>query len=348
MAPEEIKMKNKRDWCIALIAVGAVVLGLMFAVCPSGPVANGQEEAAAQDALPEGDNGLAARYPGDAGIEQDPDVIFVENFEADSRDALQGDWNEFNNEITSLSDDVPPGSTGKRSLLFTHVGGKGTGGHLYKSFKPGFDQLYLRFYVKFDPACAPIHHFVHLGGYNPPTSWPQGGAGERPQGHDRVTTGLEPYGEAWRWDFYSYWMEQRGNPVPNKYWGNDFINDDGLQVKKGQWVCVEGMVKLNDPVTEYNGEMALWIDGKLHRKDGQILSHLRPGSPRGKWVWDSFLPDPNGEPFEGFRWRNSEELQLNFLWLLVYITKAPEGHVSKVWFDDVVLAKKYLGPLKAR
>ena len=153
-------------------------------------------------ALPEGP-GLSARYPGDVGIGTDPDVVFVEDFEAKSLDELAGDWSQFNAQITSLSEDVAPGSGGKTSILFTHVGGKGEGGHLYKSFPQGQDQLYLRFYVRFDPDCAPIHHFVHLGGYNPPTPWPQGGAGDRPRGDDRLSSGFEPCGDAWQWDFYS-------------------------------------------------------------------------------------------------------------------------------------------------
>jgi len=31
--------------------------------------------------------------------------------------------------------------------------------------------------------------------------------------------------------------------------------------KTGQWMCVEQMVKLNNPVTASNGEHAIWIDG---------------------------------------------------------------------------------------
>jgi len=108
--------------------------------------------------------------------------------------------------------------------------------------------------------------------------------------------------------------------------------------------------------------MALWIDGKQ-------VSHLGKGHPKGKWIYDKFLPGeggeglrwndetgqpdhfevpPGGQPFEGFRWRSSDDLKLNFLCLLVYMPHAPEGHVSKIWLDDVVLARKYIGPLKAR
>jgi hypothetical protein len=37
-----------------------------------------------------------------------------------------------------------------------------------------------------------------------------------------------------------------------------------------------------------------------------------------------------GLPFEGFRRLKDERLKINFVWLLLYITKAPQGHVSKV------------------
>jgi hypothetical protein len=114
--------------------------------------------------------GLASKYKGDKGIEKDPDVIFAENFEADSLDAVKSRWETAKDiEIMLLSPDVPPGSAGRHSLLMSHIGGKGTGGHLYRRLLPGCDQLYVRFCVKFDPDCSPIHHFVHVGGYNPPT-----------------------------------------------------------------------------------------------------------------------------------------------------------------------------------
>ena len=288
--------------------------------------------------------GLAGRYKGDVGIEKDPAVIFVENFEEDSIDAMSSRWESVKNtEIMSLSTDVPDVCGGKHSLLMTHIGGQVTGGHLYRRLQPDYEQLYVRFYVKFAQDCYPIHHFVHLGGYNPATPWPQGGAGIRPKGNERFTTGIEPYGKHWRWDFYSYWMGMRSSPDKHS-WGHDFVNDENLKVIRGQWVCVELMMKMNDPVTEKNGEQAFWIDGRPWKKDGQTISHLGKGFPRGKWVWDSFIPDPNGEPFEGFQWRSDKELNLNFLWILLYITDAPPGHVSKVWFDDIVVAKSYIGP----
>ncbi|OHB74642.1 MAG: hypothetical protein A2Z25_10465 [Planctomycetes bacterium RBG_16_55_9] len=318
----------------SLLVLALCLIGYAGAAEPQG-----EENKRQSAAIP----GLASKYRGDKGIEKDPEVVFVENFE-DSLDAVKARWESVQSiEIMSLSEDVPAVSAGNHSLLMAHIGGKNTGGHLYRRLMPGYEQLYVRFYVKFAEDCYPIHHFVHVGGYNPPTPWPQGGAGIRPAGNDRFTTGVEPYGKNWRWDFYSYWMGMRSSPDKHS-WGHDFINDENLKAQRDRWTCVELMMKMNDPVTEKNGEQALWIDGKPWKKDGQTISHLGKGFPRGKWVWDSFIPNPDGEPFEGFQWRRVEELKLNFVWILLYITKAPPGHVSKVWFDDIVVARSYIGP----
>jgi hypothetical protein len=304
------------------------------------------------------DDGIAGKYPRDKGIERDPAVVFIENFEAESIDAVARRWESIENpEILSLSPDTPSGAG--KSLLMTHVGGQGSGAHLYRRLQPGYEKLHVRFYVKFDPDCAPIHHFFHVGGYNPPTPYAQGGAGERPRGNERFSTGVEPFGDDWRWDFYSYWMEMRGSPPRGQTWGNSFVHDDAVKVERGRWVCVELMMQMND-VGDSGGEMALWIEGRQ-------VKHLGKGFPKGKWIYDKFLTGEGGDavrwsdakkvpeyfrvpegglPFEGFRWRSDERLKLNFLWVLLYITKAPPGHESKVWFDNIVVAKTYIGPLR--
>ena len=312
----------------AILVLAVLILGVL--ACSDVPAGDAPgrsaDSGAASGAAAQGAVGLASRYVGDEGIESDPAVVFTEDFEAATLEAVCSRWESVRNRgIMSLSSEVPPSSSGEHSLRMTHVGGESTGGHLYRRLLPGYDKLHVRFYVKFDPACSPIHHFVHAGGYHPATAWPQGGAGIRPAGNERFTTGVEPYGDKWRWDFYSYWMQMRSSP-DGKSWGHDFINDPQLVVQRGVWICVELMMKMNEPV------------------DGQVVSFLGPGFPRGNWVWDSFLPDPNGKPFEGFRWRSTEELKFNFLWLLLYITDAPSGHVSKVCFDDIVVAQEYIGP----
>jgi hypothetical protein len=61
-----------------------------------------------------------------------------------------------------------------------------------------------------------------------------------------------------------------------------------------------------------------------------------------------------GEPFEGFRWRKSNDLKLNFFWLLHYVTENAyrQNNVSNppknnsVVFDNIVVATQYIGPIK--
>ena len=263
---------------------------------PLGQQSNVRPEGGGSMRNPPTQAGVAAEYPGDQGIERDSRVVFAENFEEPSLDVLKHHWQYVQNaEIMAFSADVPTGSSGKRSLLLTHVGGKGNGGHLYRNLKPGHEKLYARFYVKFDPDCAPIHHFgTNIGGYNPPTPWPQGGAGLRPGGEKAFTVGIEPFGKSWVWDYYTYWCEMRGSPPKGQTWGNSFIRDPRLKVERGRWTCVELMVTMNDP-EDTNGEMALWIDGKP-------VSHLGKGFPKGKWVFDKFVP---GEGGEGVRWNDA-------------------------------------------
>ena len=33
------------------------------------------------------------------------------------------------------------------------------------------------------------------------------------------------------------------------------------RARAGQWMCVEHMVKLNQPVSAFNGEHAIWLNG---------------------------------------------------------------------------------------
>ncbi len=301
--------------------------------------------------LPEGSAGIASKYKGDAGIDKDPDVLFVENFNAESLDAITKRWEDVKSKkIMSLVADVPAGSADPKSLLMTHTGGQGTGGHLYRRLMPGHKQIFARFYVKYHKDCAPIHHFgTHLGGFNPATRWPQGGAGQRPLGTKRFTSGVEPYGKNWHWDFYSYWqgMHVHGD---GKYWGTPFLSGGASpKVEHEKWICVEMMLKMNDPVSASNGEQAFWIDGKLFRRDGQIASHIGKGFPKGRWTGGWWRPDAQAQTaFEGFKWRSTEKLSINYIWNYLYITKARPGHVSKVWFDQIVVAKKYIGPLSAK
>ncbi|MBV6643185.1 MAG: hypothetical protein KI791_20870 [Cyclobacteriaceae bacterium] len=278
--------------------------------------------------------------PGDKEDKQPlSNPIFAETFEHESIEAMLENWNDRKNtKGMSFSDDVPEKSKGKQSLLMTYVAGENEGGHLFKEFPEGYDSLFARFYVKFLTRETSLHHFVKLGGYNPSVGWPQGFAGMKPAGDDFFISGIEsPSASNWDWGFYTYWMHMNGSP--EAYWGNVFYPEEPKEVALDQWICVEFMLKLNDPVEEKNGEMAFWIDGKkiLHLGEGFPLMDRRGGFNK---------ENAEGELFEGFQWRNCDQLKLTFFWLNYYMTKGEAGAVDKVLFDELVVSTEYIGPLK--
>lgn len=301
-------------------------------------------------------SGLASRYAGDRGIERDPRVLFHEDFEGDGLDAVKQRWTEASDQdrqVLALTPGGPTGSGGKRCLQMTATLGKNTGGHLYKRLAREVDTLYARFYVRFAEDAPYIHHFVHLGGYRPATNWPQGGAGERPRGDERITVGIEPHGDNGRapppglWTFYAYWHEMKVS-ADGRHWGNAMRSERGAAVPRGRWQCVEIMVKLNSSPDAADGELALWLDGVPTYR-------VARGTLRGPWTGLGFHTSEIGVPFEGFHWRTSRDLKLNFFWLLHYVTEnaARQNNVrdpkpvNRVWFDDIVVATDYIGPLRS-
>ena len=298
--------------------------------------------------------GLADKYPGDGGIENDPDVLFVENFEEGTVDEICKRWDTFKNKdgkVMAISDDVPAGSAGNRSLQITGTLGENSGGDLYTNF-PGQDTAYLRFYTKFAADHGYEHHFVCFGGYNPPSPWPNPKAGTRPNGDDRVQIIIDPIGRHGRypppgiWSLYSYWSEMKISADGN-YWGNCLCPADPEIVPRDKWICVELMIKMNSAPDKADGELTLWIDGEQ-------VAHFVKGVKRNNWTGMGFdLVEEGGEPFEGLLLRTDNALKVNYLWLEHYVDEGAQkqnrvenpNRINRVWFDNVVVARKYIGPI---
>jgi len=281
---------------------------------------------------------IAASYPGDVGIENNANVVFVEKFEENVLTDLFSRWSDILNGAAMIfSSDVPPGSPGTHSLNIPAVGGGvNTGGHLYKLLCPGVnDTLYVRYYVKYPTNGAYVHDGIWMGGHNPPVSWPDPQAGIKPAGNDRFSAAAEQTDDRTHFDHYNYWMNMRV-AGDGQYWGNTLLNNPTVKVTAGQWACVEQMVKLNNPVTAFNGEHAIWINGTK-------VSHLGQGFPNGTWSGGNFTQTTSGTPFEGFRWRSDANLNLNWIWLQNYSPSDPVGVTSAMLFDHVVVAKSYIG-----
>lgn len=304
--------------------------------------------------LGDGSGGLAAKYPGDVGIERDPAVLFAENFETGEIQDLGHRWTTVGNDggkVLAFSDDVPDAAAGHRSLEVTGTLGQNSGGYLYTNFR-GVDRAFLRFYTKFAANHGYEHHFVELGGYEPAPPWPNPRAGSRPAGDERMLVFIDPVGVYGKypppgvWQLYTYWSEMKIS-ADRHYWGNCLAPAEPQRIPRGQWQCVELMVQMNSAPDKRDGELALWVDGKL-------AMHVRQGIPRGPWSGMGFdVRKEGGEPFEGLLLRNDEELKVNHLWLEHYVDPGAQRQnrvsnpnpVNRVWFDDVVVSTQYIGPI---
>lgn len=272
--------------------------------------------------LPEG-MGLAKGFAADRGITKHSAVIFAEDFESSN---YRGRWDETRDPKSAVLTLVDPkdesARLGEKCLKVTANLAENSGGGLTKWFESA-EALFIRFYVKFDPTSDYIHHFVTLRankGLHGKDRWSGfGGAGLQPKGDERFSTALEPWGNwgRWpapgRWNFYSYWHEMKPSP-DKKYWGNSFKPDEQENIPKDRWICAEFMLKHNTP-GKPDGEQAYWIDGRL-------MGHWRD-----------------------INWRTSETLRANALTLESYVTdRWTKNPTNIVYFDNLVIAREYIGP----
>ena len=307
---------------------GAALLALLVsafipATAETGGDADGSRNLAATSPLPQGD-GLAAGFVADRGIAAHPGVIFADDFEAD--EPIGSIWDEVRNDDDAVLDLVDDSSAddrvGSNSLRVTARLDANTGGGLTTWFESA-DTVFIRFLTKFDPDCDYVHHFVTLRanrGLTGSDRWSGfGGAGNMPDGDERFSTAIEPWGD-WgnlpppgQWNFYSYWHEMKPSP-DGRHWGNAFRPSEQPNIHKGEWICVEFMLSHNTP-GEADGEHAYWIDGTLV----------------GHWT--------------GINWRTDPKLMANALTLESYITdRWTKNPVNIILFDNVVIARTYVGP----
>jgi hypothetical protein len=147
-----------------------------------------------------------------------------------------------------------------------------------------------------------------------------------------------------------------------RYWGNSFAPEKPALIECDRWICVEVELKCNT-VGEADGEQALWIDGKEVGRWKGILLRRPPGGdvPDPAVAREAGIASSTGSgaipsppPYRRrrrIRWRTDETLKVNGVWIMRYVTenaakqnkvKAPEK--VRVWCDDVVVSKSYIGP----
>jgi len=275
---------------------------------------------AAGSTLPQGP-GLAARFKADSGIAANSAVIFADDFESGDLGARWDEKGAGKGKALSLAP-ANGEACGKHCMKVEARLGENEGDGLTKWFEPS-DRVFVRFYVRFDPGCDYVHHFVTLRankGLRGGDKWTGfGGAGLIPSGDERFSTALEPWGNwaRWaapgKWNFYTYWHEMKVSP-DGKYWGNSFQAGPQEVIQKDRWICAEFMLKHNTPGRP-DGEQAFWIDGKL----------------LGYW--------------RGINWRKTGSLMANALTLESYVTdRWTKNPTNIVYFDNLVIAREYIGP----
>ena len=277
--------------------------------------------------------GIASKYYKDRGIADDPAVVFSEDFEK-SLSTIFTNWNGQSTNVISHSSHIPTASGGSKSIRIKPIGISGT---LYKPLNKSYDQLFFRYYVKFGG--NGFHHTGgYIGGYDPLTNWPQGDAGlkgKRANGDRLFVIGFEERDGKYL-DFYNNWIDMPGSSWQSMYYGRSLLKTESIPLIPDQWYCVELMVEVNSAPDVRDGELALWIDGKP-------IIHFRPGDPKGFWDRSGgWHTDTNSLPFKGFLWRDTLSYGINWIKIQNYDAK------PDVWFDDLVVATRYIGPINTR
>jgi hypothetical protein len=287
--------------------------------------------------LPEGNTGIATKHPGDVGIETDPAVIFADGFEDDSQASdLTKKWDAvYQNQDIRIA--TEPGNIygGKKALEFTvPLQTAELSNATDKIVSPERDVLFLRYYSKFQApfdvvgsshngSSISAHYFING----------QATPGVPADGTNKFLANLEDWrGEATTTspgplNIYIYHPEQRsqwgdhlfptGAVLPNTSipfdFGPSFKSRPDVTPELDRWYCYEYMLQANTP-GQRNGRIAFWLDGKL-------------------------LAD-----FMNLRLRDVDTLKIDRFGLSFHIGSNPNG-ATKKWYDNVVAATSYVGPV---
>lgn len=238
-------------------------------------------------------------------------VIFHDDFESGSLGKWQDGVNAAKHRVVN---DASLAAGGNRFLEVTYPSGE-EGGWLTSFFMPGYDELYVRYDVKFDQAWQGGTKLLNLRGARTDNQWSaHGNAGKCPDGNQWFATNIVMMGQQDPGPirFYAYWP---GMPKENDgvtCWGRlsgigttNYMNES--PISKGAWHRVEFSVKLNTP-GQANGEQRVWVDGVL----------------RGEWT--------------GLVLRNTDMLKLNSLTLELSKMDGSESVTRRMYVDNVVVA----------
>ncbi|MBE7464212.1 MAG: PKD domain-containing protein [Planctomycetes bacterium] len=284
-------------------------------------------------ALPEGNTGIAAQFPGDANIQSHANVVFADDFESyTSATQLTSKWNEsYHQANTGIEAQAAHVFAGQKALRFSVPVQTGeTSNTALKYLNPKLDVLFVRCYTKFDSGFL-TYGSSHNGiGIQANYSGP----GIPANGTNKFYVGLENSGPSSEpapgmSHLYVYHPGQRdiwgdhfypdGRVVPFDYlpgdYGPHFIPRPNFTPQRDRWYCMELMVKANTP-GQRDGRIAYWIDGKL------------------------------AADFLNLRLRDVDTRKIDKFFIGLHINGATT-RVNTKWYDNVVAATSYIGPLSS-
>lgn len=287
--------------------------------------------------LPEGNTGVAANHPDDVGIAKDPAVIFADDFEGHANvSSLSNKWDVVHHTAQiRIATEAANVFTGAKALEFKvpkqTAELSNTAAKLLGTER---EILFLRYHSKFDSGFD-VTGSSHNGGGISAHYYVNGQAtpGVPADGTNKFLANLEN----WRADtsvanpgqlnVYIYHPEQRskwgdhffpsGKVLPNSSiphtFGPTFVARKDLVPDLGRWYSYELMVKANT-VGKRDGRIACWLDGKL--------------------VAD----------FPNLRLRDVKTLKIDRFSISLHIGSNTKA-VARKWYDNVVAATSYIGPV---
>jgi hypothetical protein len=210
------------------------------------------------------------------------ETLFSEDFESGTLTAWQDGVDPTRHRIVT---DPTSAQSGNRYLAVTYPAGT-DGGWLTRFLLPGYESLYVSYYVRFPPNWQGGTKLVGLYGSRIDDQWSAfGKAGMCPGGSDFFAAMLvtEPSGNPGPTRFYTYFPGMAREPDSVTCWGR-YGDGSGpasykpsLTLSRDAWHHVEFWVQLNAP-GRADGHQVLWIDGKqqaswseLRLRDAPIL-----------------------------------------------------------------------------
>ena len=282
--------------------------------------------------LPEGNTGIAARYPGDAGIGSDPAVVFADDFEAYTGvSGLTTRWTRVF-QTANIRIATEPGNyfAGSKAVEFTVPRQSAEFGNaVIKAVSPGRDILFLRYYGKFDTALNVVgssHNGsaisgnyccagVKADGYNQFYISYEAGREETSipsPGKLKVYVYHPDQRDIWGDHFYPTGVVSPFTAIPGDF-GPTFVARPDVVPQLGRWYSYELMVKANTPGLR-DGRIAMWLDGKL-------------------------IAD-----FPNLRLRETTNLRIDQFDVALHV-RSNTLAVARKWIDNVVASTSYVGPM---